>query len=823
MKAFRKDTNRTIRKTYKRFLSIILMAVLGVSVFVGIRSSGMNMRHRLKSYYDEYQIYDLQVSSTLGMTNEDIEAIKKIEGVEDAFGSYEKDAFLDKDEAQYVLKVLELNDQKNKVELTEGSFPQNATECVVEKKLLEDLELKIGDSIQIRENEEEDEQVFKNTELKITGSIQSPLFISEDKGSSSLGAGKIEYYLYIHPENIDSDVATSVYITVEDLAKEPIGTKKYDEKIEKVQTRVEEIAGTQKQIRYDTLIGEANQKLAEAQEEFETEKQKAEKEIADAQEELNKAEEEIAKSEKELNSNQKKANSEFKKAEEEIAASEEIFSQKKKEAQEGIVEIEATIEQLQKNQKEIESNLKVLQENYDKADEATQVVLWEQIKKLQETQKQLQIGIQTAQSSITKINQELEAAEKKLESGKKELKNQKAKTNKQIEKGKKELAKAKQEVKDGWEELEGGKAEFDEKIAEAQEKLTDAKEKINEIEYPKWYILNRKEANPSYNEFIQESESIDNISRAFPVIFFAVATLMSLTSMTRMIEEERTQIGTLKAIGYRKTKIASKYIWYASLASILGNTIGIYFGFYALIPIIIDACMASYSIPKTMIMEDWQIAFFGFLVSFLCIVGGAIYTSFRTLRDCPAKLMRPEAPKPGKRVLLEKINFIWKHLSFIQKVTIRNIFRYKKRFLMAIIGICGATSLLLVGFGAKDSINKIVPKQNEDIYQYQILAGIKESITTEERQELLDNLEQKEKFQSGMFVNMQSVTLKNGEITRELQLMVTEDEKDFVNYIKLQDYKTKEPLEIQEGQVILTQKIADILEVRKGDMIRNSK
>lgn len=339
-----------------------------------------------------------------------------------------------------------------------------------------------------------------------------------------------------------------------------------------------------------------------------------------------------------------------------------------------------------KTQKEaLEKQLTTLQQAESNANAVTKPILQAQIVQVQAGITQLETGIQTVESTLQKGRDELTNGRKQLDNAKQTIENEKKKAEKEIEQGKKKIAEAKQEIQEGKAELEENRKEFEETIAEAQEKLDDAREKIQEIKYPKWYVQDREDVLQGYNELVQEAQSIENISSVFPIIFFAVATLMSLTSMTRMIDEERTQIGTLKALGYSKVKIAQKYVFYATEATVAGNLLGIGVGFYVLLPIIVSACLTGYSVPEAMILLNWDIAVVGFLLSVICIVGGAIYTIFRRLKDVPAELMRPEAPKPGKRVLLERIPWLWNRFSFIQKVTLRNTFRYKKRFLMAII------------------------------------------------------------------------------------------------------------------------------------------
>lgn len=438
---------------------------------------------------------------------------------------------------------------------------------------------------------------------------------------------------------------------------------------------------------------------------------------------------------------------------------------------------------------------------------------------LEKNKVQIESGIKTIEETITRTNEELENGKLQLESARKELAKSKSSTYSKLETAKKEISNAKGKLQDGKKELEENKQEFTNKVQEAETKLLDAKEKIKDIEQPKWYVLDRKEANAGYSSLMQDSESIDNISKVFPVLFFVVAALMSLTSMTRMIDEQRTGIGTLKALGYSKLQISSKYIIYSTLATVLGSIIGTILGYKIIPPIIITAYLTLYNLPSVPIVYDLYLIIAGLLVAITCIVGGAFYASYRKLKHVPATLMRPKAPKPGKRVFLEKITFIWKRLTFSKKVTLRNIFRYKKRFLMTIIGICGATALIVVGFGVKNSISRISSSQYKEIYNYQMILGLKKSITEDERNNIIKDTQNEEQIENILCTNVQNVEIIKDEQSKDIQLMVISDKENVDNFITLRNSKSKQKYELEDNGVIITERISKILGIKKGDTI----
>lgn len=732
-KALLKDSIKEIKNTYKRFISILLMAFLGVGFFAGLRASAPDMIDTIDQYYKDQQVYDIQIISTLGLTNQDIEEISKVENVEKVCGSYETDGKIEIDNKEIITKLITTEEMNNPV-LLEGELPKNADECVVEESFLTANNKKIGDMIEVEvegTTKDNGDKVayLKNSQMKIVGTIRSPLYVSRDRGTSKLGAGKINYYIYISKDNINaSDIYTNIYVKVKNTESYQTSTEKYEDYIEEVKDNIEQIKEQRENARKEQLIEIANNKIADAELELNTQKQDAETKIKEAEEELEDARKKIQNGEAEINTNKKKADTQFANA-----------------------------------QKEIEN------------------------------------------------------ARAQLEQQEKELNSTKRKTYAQIEEAQKEINDAKAELQKGETELNQNKQEFEQKIADAEKELLDAKEKVNEIENPKWYILDRN-SNTGYVGLIQATRSIENISKVFPIVFFAVAALISLTSMTRMVEEQRTQIGTLKALGYSKIQIMSKYILYSTLASVIGGVLGMCVGFIILPPIIWFLYMMMYQVtPNIIISFNVKYGAIGLILIGICIVGATIYSAMRELKETPAALMRPKAPKAGNRVLLEKITFIWKRLNFSQKVTLRNIFRYKKRFLMTIIGICGCTSLIVTGFGIKDSIKVILPNQFEKVFDYDIQINVKDSLSVEEQQNLITELQNKNEIQKIVETYMTSAMAINEDNEEEIQIIVPKDE--FDGLINVIDLKTKENIKLNDNEICLTDKVAQLLGVKSGDTI----
>ena len=769
-KALLKDSIKEIKNTYKRFISILLMAFLGVGFFAGIRAASPDMLDTLDQYYKKQNVYDIEIISTLGLTDGDIEAISQIENIEKVEASFETDGKIEIEGKENIVKLITLG-EINKPIILEGNVPTTENECLVEQSFLTANNKKIGDTINVevettKNDNGEEIQYLKNSEMKIVGTAKSPLYISRDRGTSGLGAGKVNYYIYMLKENVNTSIYTKIYVKVKDSDKYVTSENNYEDYIEEVKNNIEEIKEERENARKQGLIDIANQKITDAENELNNQKQEAENKIADAENELSKAREEIQNGENEISQNKKSADTEFTNAQKQID--------------------NAKLE-LENKEKELNTKEEQLNKQYE------------------------QLGIENPYSGeIQKAKEEIQKAKKELEQQQTELNNTKNTTYEKIENAQEELDEAKKKLEDGENELENSKKEFNEKIKEAEEKLEEARTKVEEIENPEWYILDRN-SNAGYVSFIQDTKSVTNIGRVFPIVFFAVSVLISLTSMTRMVEEQRMQIGTLKALGYNNIQIMSKYILYATLASITGGILGMCVGFMTLPKILWGLYSTMYQIQDDVIIGfRWEIGQIGLIIIGICIIGATFYAVIKELKATPAILMRPKSPKMGNRVMLEKIPFIWKKLNFIQKVTVRNIFRYKKRFIMTIIGIFGCTSLIVTGFGIKDSITIILPNQYEKVFTYDLQINLK-------KEDEIQAIQENKCIEKVVETNMTYVKIKKAENEEDIQLVVPKD--DFSGLININDVKTKENLELVDDNIYITDKVAQLLNIEEGDIV----
>lgn len=852
-KAVIKDALREIKKSYKRFISILLMAFLGVGFFAGIRASSPDMLDTIDTYYKNQNVYDIQVLSTLGLTSDDINAISKIENVEHVDGNFETDGQIEVGNKEVIAKVMSLNDFNTPV-LIDGSLPSAKNECVVEERFLTVNNKNVGDTIELnikdmQNDNGEDLPYLYEKELKIVGTVQSPMYISVDRGTSTLGSGKIDYYMYIPKSNVQANsIYTNIYVKVKDANKYTTSSKKYEDCVNSVKTEIEKIKDNREKSRYNSLVNTVTKKVEDAEKELNTQKTDAKSKIADAEKELENGKKQIENAEKTIKSNRIKADKEFNKAYAElingknkIADSEKQLESKEKQANEEFDKLEKQKAELNTQLTTLNSGITEVQKNIENINialknpnltseqkanfEKTKKQLENKLSELNNTKAQLVSAISKIDSGIATGKTEIKSAKSKLQSAKNELKKSenayystKNSTYKQLDNAEEELELSKKELKDGENELEKNKKEFNEKIADAESKLNDARAKIAEIENPKWYVLDRN-GNTGYSSFIQDTDSIANIGKVFPVIFFIVAALISLTSMTRMVEEQRTQIGTLKALGYNKLQITSKYVLYASLACIIGSILGMSVGFVLLPKIVWKMYSMMYQIGDIQTSFNFEIGSLGFILIVISILGATIYAVIKELIQTPATLMRPKSPKMGKRVFLEKVTFIWKRLSFSRKVTVRNIFRYKKRFLMTIIGIMGCTALIVTGFGIRDSIRAIMPDQYEKVFNYDLQINLKADLDKKQKQDFINSLTNDDKIEKLSETYMSSISAINENVEENVQIIVPNNNTDFNTLINLTDVKSKNNLSLPEDGVLLTDKAAQLLGVEAGDTI----
>lgn len=589
-KSLFKNNLKSIHKTKRRFISILVMAFLGVGFFAGLVATSPDMLDSLDKYADSSNLYDINIMSTLGLTDDDITALQALDGVENAYGIQTKDSISKIDDKESICKVIEYNENVNTPVIVAGRNIENENECLIDPAVVrtgEGAERYIGKKIVLENNDldSDDKPIFTKKEFEIVGIAETPVYISNERGNTSIGNGTVSFYIFTK-DVINMDYYTGVYVTAKDAKETVTNSDEYLSIINSVTSEIEAIKETRENARYKFLVDEATKKVNDAQKEFDDKQQDVEAELQDAENQIKNAENQITSSERKIQNGENELNAQIEQANAQFASAKA---------------------QLENAEKQLE-----VAPLEDSVKEAQKAELLKQKQALEASQKE---------------------AEAKFEQAKTEIANSKA-----------EIRKAKSKLSSSKAEFEDKKQEAQDKLNEAQVKIDDAKNEISKIEKCKWYIQDRLD-NSGYNNIFDAIKTMSNISKMFPVIFYIVAVLISLTSMTRMIEEERIEIGTLKALGYTNVQIISKYIIYSLLACIIGGTLGMVVGLY-LLPNIVWALYAMiYNIPKFYCSFRFDIGLLGIVISFICIGGATILVAVKELKQMPSVLMRPKPPK----------------------------------------------------------------------------------------------------------------------------------------------------------------------------------
>ena len=761
-KSLFKNNFKSINRTKRRFFSILIMAFLGVGFFSGLVATSPDMLDSLDRYADSSNLYDINILSTLGLTDDDIISIQGVEGVDKVYGTQSKDSLVKIDDQESICKVIEFNENINSPVVIAGRNIENENECLLDPAIVrtgEGAESFIGKKIFLKNEDmdSEDNPIFTVKEFEIVGIAETPVYISSERGNTTLGNGTVSFYIFTQDNVINMDYYTGLYVTVKGAKATVTNSDEYLKLVNSVIAKIENITETRENARYQSLVDDATKKINDAQKEFDDKKLEVDTELKDAESQIKKAEKQINSSEK---------------------------------------QIEAAESELALHQKQATEQFEAL---------ANQIALAEQ-----------QLEESTIDPAIKEMQkQEIECQKVELERAKQESSAKFEEAQAEIASNKTEIRKGKNELSKNKEEFESKKQEAEDKLNEAQAKIDDAKEEINKIEKCKWYIQNRLD-NSGYNNIFDAIKTMSNIARLFPAIFYLVAVLISLTSMTRMIEEERIEIGTLKALGYTNMQIISKYIIYSLLACIIGGVLGMTVGLYLLPTIVWSLYSMIYNMPHFYCTYRFGIGLIGIILAFICIGGATLLVARKELKQMPSVLMRPKPPKNGKKILLEKISFIWKRFNFSHKVTARNIFRYKKRAIMTVVGIAGCTGLMLTGFGIRDSVDDIPSAQFNGIFKYDTSITLSNTNGLSDIEEYLKNNESIENFVE--------VCATTGELSKEstscnVTVFVPDSLDNYNSVYNLIDYQTEEAISISNEGIIITDKAAKILGVTVGDEI----
>ena len=816
-RALRKDFYMEIRRSMGRFLSIFFIVAIGCAFFSGIRASEPDMRYSGDAYFDRKNMMDIEVISTLGLTEDDLDAIRNVDGVSAAEGGYSSDMLFTEGDNKVVVHVMSLLPSMNQVQLEEGELPEADDECALDVDYLKESSLEIGDKITLISGTDDDvSDTLKNDTYTITGAVSSPEYISFQRGSTTIGNGTVTTFIAVPEESFALDVYTEIYVQSDGAKDLTAFTDAYDSRVDETEDQLEAIREDREKARYDEIMDEAQTELddaraelADAEKELEDGRAEAEKELADARKELEDGQAEVDSGRQELAD----ARKELESSRQRLNDSQAQIDQGQKELNDNIDAMNAQIDEL--NAAKQQYNDLAASGADDPVTMATLSAMYEEI--------------QSGEAALAQAKAQIESAKSELASGQQQINDgwqQIAEGEQEIADGEAELENAQQEIDDGWEEYYEGEKEAQEEIADGEQKIADAKEELADaeaeladLEEPEWFIYDRSTL-PAYTGYGESADRMRAIGQVFPAIFFLVAALISLTTMTRMVEEQRTQIGTFKALGYERHSIAGKYLGYALLATVSGSVLGILFGEKVFPYIIITAYGIMYQhMHEIMLPYNIQYGLGAAAAALASTLLATLLACYKELREQAAELMRPPAPKQGQRVLLERVRFIWKRLNFSWKASVRNLVRYKKRLFMTVFGIGGCMALMLVGFGLKDSIFAIVDIQYDEIQLYDGNIILEDDITDEEKETLIAELEKDELMTGAAEGLLTQVSVGSGEEWHDVYLDVPEDVDRFPEFVTLQDRMTDAVYTLDDSGAILTEKMATELDVEPGDAI----
>lgn len=851
-----KDIFREIKISLGRFLSILCIVAIGVAFFAGIKASAPDMKNSADTYFDKYNVQDIQVYSTIGLTKKDVAAIKKIKGVKSVQPSFSMDTLSQIDSTQMVIKVISYGiDQKmNKIRVVEGRMPERENECLVEASSATNKlygTFHIGDTIKLQSGTDEAlSKSLKHTKYKIVGTCYNPNYLSYEKGSSNIGSGTVNSFIYIQNTNVLKDYYTEVDVCVKGAKDLDCYSDEYFDVVDPVLKKIKKISNKQIDARIQSYQSELDEKKQEATDKFKD----AENQFNDAQNKIDSGLSEIQSNELKLQNSKDQINQGWNEyyanlqlldniptlqnAIAQIEESEkklpELLSQKEQ-VENGLQQINAegdlnTKRTLIKNAIDfIDIALKKLENYPDSSDTETIRIKLNEKKELLQGQlslidqaiakkaeleailPQIQSGIEQIQAGVAK-KAELQSQLNQLLNAKNELNNAYVSLingQAQYEDGVSKIEDAKNELNKSIEQLTLSKAEFNIQKHDALRELSDAQLEIDKME-GKWIVLDRN-SHYSYRDYGACADRMDGIAKVFPVFFFLVAALVCMTTMTRMVDEQRNEMGTLKALGYSKLQIASKYIIYALIASILGSILGCSLGMYLFPTVIFNAWNTLYNIDQIkFLFQPGLILLASGSVTGITLLA-TLYSIYSELIEMPSQLMRPKAAKAGKKILLERITFIWKRLSFLQKVTARNIFRYKKRFFMTIIGIAGCSALLVAGFGINDSISDIVNQQYNVIYHYDATVSAKTSEITSQIKSLKGVKDVYEEDHLAV-----TTKIENKDISTTVHII--SNDKKFKDFCTL--FNGNKEFDLDDSSVLISQKMATKLNKKAGDTIK---
>ena len=876
------EITRTIKGSLARFLAIAGIVALGCGFFAGLKMASPDMQEAAHTFYENQHLYDLRVISTLGLSEKDVFALASVEGVETVMPSRTVDVMATLTSSQSTARVSSFRpDELNQPIVVDGRLPQGPYECVMSADPKKRADISLGQQIELPDTS--NGVHLKGGSYTVVGFVNAPTYpYVSNFGTTSLGNGIVQQFVYVTEDAFaNDDPYTEVYLTVQGATRYKSGSSAYQSAVDSVAERITQMNPSLAALRLQELKDDAQAQVDEARQKLERSRQEAADKLGDAQKKLDDAEAQISAQQQKLDDGQRQydagrqqltasrysAEQQFAQAEAQITASEAQIAQGTAELSAGEAQYQAGLAAYNAGQATFTQQKSAFEAGRDAflAGLAAQGIT---ASSLEDAQQQLsalglptsqvdallatQAQISAAETELTSQQQALAAAREELDQrtaqlheaesqvaqARQDLAEARLATANQLSAAQEKLAaslsrlnagqtalqSAEAQTTEGRKSLEDQRAEVEKQLADGQAKIDEAQKKIDELKEPDVYVLDRtKEIGVA--AYQADSERINDIANVFPLMFFLVAALVSLTSMTRMVSEERTLIGVHKALGYSTVQIATKYLLYALSASLLGAVIGIACLSQVLPGVIVSAYGSIYTIPNG--GAPYPIQLDSALLSGLSGIGITLLSTMAavlsSLKEEPSSLMLPKAPKAGSKILLERVEPLWSRLSFSWKVTIRNLVRYKRRLIMTLVGIAGCTALLLVAFGLRDSISDIIDNQWPAISHYDYIVGMTPDVSEEEADQINAELNQVGATNIHRItrenVLLESPTQKAGSLTRTT-IMTSNSLQDLTGLATLRNRLSGQAIELGEDSVVITEKLAKRLGVGVGDTIQ---
>ena len=904
---FNKGLVRSIKDSLGRFLGIAIIAALGAGFFAGLRMTGPDMRLAEDQYFDQTNMFDLQVISTLGLDDDEIKTIASLDGIDCVMPSHEVDALSTLNGSQYTVCIHELDvdaarasdtssgeeaisgdrNYINRPILVDGRWPDSFDECVVSADAVMDGPMKIGDSFELLEGSMDLDKTLTTKKFKIVGTVRSPYYVETSTlGTTMLANGILNQYLYVGPDAFTQDLPyAKVFLTLKGARELNSTSDEYQDLVDEVATQLKDLEPVMSVQRLNAVKQESQDELDEQKSTFESEKADVLEELNDAKLQLDNAAMQLEASKakldggesdynrgiSELQTQQDNLSKQIAQGREQVEAGRQQYHDaldQRSQLSSQLEEVQTSLAQVQNgidiykhvdviNQalSELERQQAELPNVSDEiAEQITQLTTQRDaleaqlvknnvppIEQLEQTYTQLSTAHAQLSTGIAEIDKNInQLSDDYFDQQLADINQQEAAAQIAITDGYNRLQEARNDLDNGWEQYTRGMSEYESNLAsyedgvkkayqefnEVQGQLDSAQNEIDSLEKPDWFVLDRTQ-NVGAASHASDASRMDKIATFFPGIFFLVAALVSLTCMTRMVDEERILIGTYKALGYSDLQISSKYLAYAFLASASGGIIGLLVLTQFLPYFIMNCYGIIYAVPPLPTPIDVPIALASVGLSVVITVGATAIAVASTLRETPAALMLPRAPKAGKRIFLERVKPLWEHMSFSWKVTCRNLFRYKRRFFMATIGIAGCTALLLTGFGLRDAINDIIDIQFGQIFRYSMNVTTRDDISLQDL-ESFHTIMNSPNYVKGSTQVATSNLIALGGTTGEMhgsgsddelrvELIVPKNTKEFSHFLDLRERKTHKPLSLDADGVVLSEKTAKLLNVNVGD------